>query len=328
MLVHAGVANAATGQPGDADAEALATACAAVLGCEADEVLLLGTGRVGQRLPLGAAVEGVGKVVAALGRRGSPEVARALGAGGGAVREEAVAVAWSEGEVRLGAVAKAGTPFAPAFATTLALVTTDALLTPELARAALARAVSRSFERVVVDQVPGMGDAVLLLANGSAAAPALEAGSEGLAAFEAALGQLCESLAEGLALGVPGARKLLIITVHGAADHAGALAAARAVAGSLAVRAALAAGVVAWPAVLDALGHAGVPLDPARVGVRFGPVTVVAGGAAAPHDEQAAARVAAKGQVDIAVDLGVGSAAATVTTTDLPPEGLARYCLR
>jgi N-acetylglutamate synthase/N-acetylornithine aminotransferase len=59
--------------------------------------------------------------------------------------------------------------------------------------------------------------------------------------------------------------------------------------------------------------------------VRFGPVTVVAGGQAAPHDERAAAAVVAKSQVDLAVDLGVGDAAATVTTTDLPPEALARH---
>ena len=87
----------------------------------------------------------------------------------------------------------------------------------------------------------------------------------------------------------------------------------------------LAAGVAAWPAVLDALATARVELDPDRVGVRFGPVTVVAGGQAAPHDERAAAAVVAKSQVDLAVDLGVGPAAATVTTTDLPPEALGRH---
>jgi glutamate N-acetyltransferase/amino-acid N-acetyltransferase len=251
-------------------------------------------------------------------------VAKALAASGGAVREQAVAVAWSEGEVRIGAVAKASAPFAPSFATTLAVLTTDATVEPEFMNAALARTVARSFERVLVDQAPGIGDAVVLLANGTAAAPSLVAGSEGAVAFEAALGQLCESLAEGLAMRVPGARKLLVVTVHGAASHADALAAARAVAGSIALRAAMAAGVASWSAVLDALGSTSVRLDRDRVGVRFGPVTLVQGGRLAPHDEGAAAAVAAKSQVDLAVDLGVGSLAATVTTTDLPPEALAQ----
>ncbi|HEV3505118.1 MAG TPA: bifunctional ornithine acetyltransferase/N-acetylglutamate synthase, partial [Actinomycetes bacterium] len=210
-------------------------------------------------------------------------------------------------------------------ATTLVLLTTDATVQPGLLDGLLGRAVARSFERVMVDQAPGMADAAVLLANATAAAPTLRAGSDGAAAFESALTQLCESLAEGLAMRVPGARKLVVVTVHGAADHTDALAAARAVAGSVALRAALAAGLPAWPAVLDALATAGVALHPGRVGVSFGPVTVVADGRSAAHDERAAAAVAAKSQVDLAVDLGVGQAAATVTTTDLPPEALGRH---
>ena len=285
-------------------------------------MLLLGTGRVGVPLDLGAATDGVEQAAGNLTRRGSADVGRALTALGGAVREQAAAVAWSEGEVRIGAVAKASAPFAPAFATTLAVLTTDASASQPVLEAALTRTVARSFERILVDQHPGIGDAVVLLANGTAAAPPLVEGSEGAAAFEAALGHLCETLAEGLAMRVPGTRKLLVVTVHGAASHADALGAARAIAGSVALRVALAAGIAAWPAVLDALGGTSVGLQPSRVGIRFGPVTVVAGGRLAPHDEGAASAVAAKSQVDLAVDLGVGAAAATVTTTDLPAEAL------
>jgi glutamate N-acetyltransferase/amino-acid N-acetyltransferase len=335
VLVHAGSANAATGPEGDADAAALAARCAAAIGCPAGEVLLCGTGAVGVRLALADAAEAADKATAALGRRGSGEVAKAMTASGGVAREHAVAVAWSEGEVRIGGAAKASVPFAPAFehpvdlgaasATTLVLLTTDATVEAGVLDGLLGRALARSFERVMVDQAPGMADTAVLLANATAAAPTLRAGSDGAAAFESALTQLCESLAEGLALRVPGARKLVVVTVHGAADHTDALAAARAVAGSVALRAALAAGLPAWPAVLDALATAGVALHPGRVGVSFGPVTVVADGRSASHDERAAAAVAAKAQVDLAIDLGVGPAAATVTTTDLPPEALRRH---
>ena len=346
VLVHAGSANAATGPEGDADAAALAARCAAAIGCPPGEILLLGTGAIGVRLAVADAAEAADKATAALGRRGSGEVAKALTASGGVAREHAVAVAWSEGEVRIGGAAKASVPFAPAFqhpvdrgatasgdmsppdppaATTLVVLTTDATVEAGVLDGLLGRAVSRSFERVMVDQAPGMADAAVLLANATAAAPTLRPGSDGAAAFESALTQLCETLAEALALRVPGARKLVVVTVHGAADHTDALAAARAIAGSVALRAALAAGLPSWPAVLDALATAGVALHPGRVGVSFGPVTVVADGRSAPHDERAAASVAAKAQVDLAVDLGIGPAAATVTTTDLPPEALGRH---
>jgi glutamate N-acetyltransferase / amino-acid N-acetyltransferase len=345
VLVHAGSANAATGPEGDADAAALAARCAAAIGCVAGEVLVCGTGAIGVRLAVADAAEAADKATAALGRRGSGEVAKAMTASGGVAREHAVAVAWSEGEVRIGGAAKASVPFAPAFdhpddrsagglglrppdppsATTLVVLTTDATVEAGVLDGLLGRAVARSFERVMVDQAPGMADAAVLLANATAAAPTLRPDSDGAAAFESALTQLCESLAEGLALRVPGARKLVVVTVHGAADHTDALAAARAVAGSVALRAALAAGLPSWPAVLDALATAGVALHPGRVGVSFGPVTVVADGRSASHDERAAASVAAKSQVDLAVDLGIGPAAATVTTTDLPPEALGRH---
>ena len=331
VLVHAGSANAATGPEGDADTAALAGRCAAAIGCVAGEVLVCGTGAIGVRLAVADAAEAADKATAALGRRGSGEVAKAMTASGGVAREHAVAVAWSEGEVRIGGAAKASVPFAPAFdhpqgsATTLVVLTTDATVEAGVLDGLLGRALARSFERVMVDQAPGMADAAVLLANATAAAPTLRPDSDGAAAFESALTQLCESLAEGLALRVPGARKLVVVTVHGAADHTDALAAARAIAGSVALRAALAAGLPSWPAVLDALATAGVALHPGRVGVSFGPVTVVADGRSAPHDERAAATVAAKSQVDLAVDLGVGPAAATVTTTDLPPEALGRH---
>jgi glutamate N-acetyltransferase/amino-acid N-acetyltransferase len=328
VLAHAGSANAATGAQGDADAATLARLCAEAIGCGPEEVLLLGTGPIGTRPPLDHAAEGAEKVSAALGRRGSGDLAKALAGSGGVAREHAVAVAWAEGEVRIGGVAKASSPFSPSFATTLVLLTTDATVEQSLLDTLLGRAVARSFERVLVDQGPGMGDAAVVLANATAAAPALVGGSDGAAAFEAALAYLCESLAEQLALRVPGARKLVVVTVHGASSHADALAAARAVASSIALRAALAAGEAAWPAVLDGLDRAAVAFDPARVGVRFGPVTVVSGGQAAPHDEGAAAAVAGKAQVDLAVDLGAGGAAATVTTTDLPVEALSRLLHR
>jgi glutamate N-acetyltransferase / amino-acid N-acetyltransferase len=251
VLAHAGAANAATGPDGEADAAALATRCAAAVGCPPAELLLLGTGAVGARLPVDDAAEAAEKAAAALVRRGSGEVARALAASGGTAREHAVAVAWSEGEVRIGGVAKASVPFAPAFgdtwstggaegapvdppapsATTLVVLTTDATVDPALLDGLLGRALARSFERVMVDQAPGMADGAVLLANATAAAPALRAGSDGASAFESALAQLCEALAEGLALRVPGARKLVVVTVHGAVEHTGALAAARAVDG-------------------------------------------------------------------------------------------------
>src|SRR4030095_13339666 len=145
--------------------------------------------------PGAAPAEAPDKATPALARRGSGEVAKAMTASGGVAREHAVAVAWSEGEVRIGGAAKASVPFAPAFdhppdshepggetATTLVMLTTAA----PVEAGVLAGACARSFERVRVAQAPGRADAAVLLANATAAAPTLRAGSDGAAAFESA----------------------------------------------------------------------------------------------------------------------------------------------
>src|SRR6266542_2651802 len=169
-----------------------------------------------------ARIAASGQARAVLAHAGSANAA--TGAQGDAdaealARRCAEAIGWAEGEVRIGGVAKASAPFSPSFATTLVLLTTDATVEPPLLDTLLGRAVGRSFERVLVDQGPGMGDAAIVLANATAAAPALVEGSDGAAAFEAALAYLCESLAEQLAMRVPGARKLVVVTVHGASSH-------------------------------------------------------------------------------------------------------------
>src|SRR4030095_8313581 len=127
--------------------------------------------------PGAAPAEAPDKATPALGRRGSGEVARAMTASGGVAREHAVAVAWSAGEVRIGGGGAASVPFAPASehpvdrgaasATTLVLLTTDATVEAGVLDGLLGRALARSFERVMVDQAPGMADAAVPLANAS-----------------------------------------------------------------------------------------------------------------------------------------------------------------
>ena len=205
------------------------------------------------------------------------------------------------------------------------MLTTDATVEAGVLDGLLGRAVARSFERVMVDQAQGMADAAVLLANATAAAPTLRAGSDGSRRLR--VGPDPAVRVPGRGPGPARPRR----PQAGGGDRPrrrrphrrpGRGQGGRRVGG---LRAAVAAGLPSWPAVLDALGTAGVALVPDRVGVSFGPVTVVADGRAASHDERAAAAVAAKAQVDLAVDLGIGPAAATVTTTDLPPEALGRH---
>ena len=143
-----------------------------------------------------------------------------------------MAVPWSEGEVRIARAAKASVPFAPAFdqpvplgvwacgpgppersATTLVLLTTDATVEAGFSTACSAgrwpAPSSGSWSTS-----PGMPNAAVLLANATAAAPTLRAAATGRG-VRGRPDPAVRVLAEGLALRVPGARKLVVVTVTG-----------------------------------------------------------------------------------------------------------------
>ena len=71
VVVNAGVANAATGAQGEADAVATAECVAGLLGVDANQVVVLSTGVIGPKLPLDRVRAGITEAVAELspGRR-------------------------------------------------------------------------------------------------------------------------------------------------------------------------------------------------------------------------------------------------------------------
>ena len=103
-------------------------------------------------------------------------------------------------------------------------------------------------------------DTVLLLANGAAGGAPL-AGAE-LAAFRAALDEVCIDLAKAIAGDGEGATHLVTIELTGCADRAAALAIAKTVANSPLVMTAIHGADPNWGRIVSAAGYANVPLDP------------------------------------------------------------------
>ncbi len=105
----------------------------------------------------------------------------------------------------------------PNMATMLAVVMTDAALTPAVAQAALSAATNESFNCMSVDGHMSTNDTVLLLANGAAGGEPL-AGDD-LAAFQRALDEVCIDLAKAIAGDGEGATHLVTIEVSGCATR-------------------------------------------------------------------------------------------------------------
>lgn len=311
VVVNSGCANAATGARGIADAESMAEEAARLAGVDPQEMLVSSTGRIGSHLPMDKVRAGIREAVAQL--KEDDEAAT------GAImttdtRPKRAAVAHPDGW-SLGGIAKGAGMIAPRMATMLAFLATDAQVGAGVLQGALAEVVERTFNAVTVDGDTSTNDTVLLFANGASSLPVERA------ALVAALDAVCGPLAEAIVADGEGATKVVRVRILGATDEAEAKRAARAVAESLLVKTALYGEDPNWGRVAAALGKAAALPDFERLAVSIGGVTLLEKGAPAGTEAVARARAAMReSEIEIVCDLGSGTAAAGMLTTDLTPE--------
>jgi glutamate N-acetyltransferase/amino-acid N-acetyltransferase len=291
VVVNSGNANAATGGRGLDDAAKMQGAGAMAAGVEADRVAVASTGVIGVPLDAGAVVSGLARARAELRQDGDADFAAAIMTTDAFEKRVTVEVDLPGGTARLSAQAKGAGMISPDFATLLCFVETDAKLAPETADLLLGVCVKRSFDRISVDGQLSTNDTVLLLCSGASGvevAPESEAELRFGHALDAVLRQLgLLIVADG-----EGARRVGRVVVRG--GHGAAVeAAARAVANSPLVKAALHGGDPNWGRIVQAVGMALPETAPLPVDVTIEGVRVCARGAAVPFDEaDLAARVA------------------------------------
>jgi glutamate N-acetyltransferase/amino-acid N-acetyltransferase len=320
IILSSGNANAATGEPGRVDARRMCDAAAGWLGCAADEVLVCSTGLIGIPLPMEPIESGIPKVASALaaGEKAGAAAADAILTTDTVRKESAVVVERSEGgRYAVGGMAKGAAMLAPALATMLAAITTDAAVDADALQAALTSAVDETFNALLVDGCTSTNDTVLVLANGAAGGPVMTAKSPGFAGFVEALTHVCSELADAMAADAEGATKLARVTVDGAASTGDARSAARAVAGSQLVQCSLFGCDPYWGRVLSELGASGAALDPEQVDISYNGITVCRGGVTVAHDETALEAAMAEREIDIVCTLHAGTSTAQVRFTDL-----------
>ena len=176
IVLSSGNANAATGEPGRADARRMCEATAEWLGCAPDEVLVCSTGLIGIPLPMEPIESGIPKVTAALaaGEKAGAAAADAMLTTDTVRKESAVVVEQADdARYTVGGMAKGAAMLAPALATMLAAITTDAAVEPGALHAALTSAVDETFNALLVDGCTSTNDTVLVLANGAAGGPTI-----------------------------------------------------------------------------------------------------------------------------------------------------------
>ncbi len=310
LVANSGCANACTGDAGLADTRATAEATAQVIGCRAEQVLVLSTGVIGQRLKMDELRAGIAQAATRLDYAGGADASRAIMTTDTRPKVSAI----SHLPYTIGGMAKGSGMIHPNMATMLAVVTTDAMVAVERLDRALHVAVNQSFNRISVDGDMSTNDTILILANG---ASDFEIGEKENGDFTDALTHVATDLAKQLARDGEGATKFVEISITGARDETDAARVAKAIANSPLVKTALYGGDANWGRVVAAAGYSGVAVEPSRMKLWFGDVNVFAHGTPTDFDEADSTRSIAGKDVFIRLDLGLGSASTTVWTCDL-----------
>lgn len=311
VVLNSGNANAATGQKGRADAEAMCGAVAAELNRRPEEVLVCSTGLIGIPMPIDTILAGVPALVAARSGDGGASAAEAIRTTDTHRKETVVAVQGSDALV--GGMAKGAAMLAPNMATMLAVLTTDAAAESHELRQMLRAAVSTSFNRLMTDACQSTNDTVIILASG-------EAGPVDPDALSTAIGRACADLAMQMAGDAEGATKVVKLTVTGAASDADAEAGARQIARSALCKCSWFGQDPYWGRLGSEIGSTGVDFEQERFSVAYGGIVVAEGGVTVPHDEAAVAAHMAQRDLEITCDLGLGTGTFQVITNDLTHE--------
>lgn len=306
IVLNSGGANCFTGSFGFQTTHQTAEKAAELLGASAGDILVCSTGLIGtgDEIFRAKVLGGTEQAIAELSADGGEAASLAIMTTDSRPKR---AVASRDGWT-IGGMAKGAGMLAPGLATMLVVLTTDAVLDPAQADAALRHATGRTFDRLDSDGCMSTNDQVTLMVSGaSGVAPDAED-------FATALAEVCQDLARQLQGDAEGASHDIAIEVVNAASEEDAVEVGRSVARNNLFKAAIFGNDPNWGRVLAAIGTTQAAFDPYEVDVWMNGVRVcAAGGPDRPREDVDLTPRA----TEVTIDLKVGAATATILTNDL-----------
>ncbi|PRB67433.1 bifunctional glutamate N-acetyltransferase/amino-acid acetyltransferase ArgJ [Arthrobacter sp. MYb213] len=306
IVLNSGGANACTGAEGFANTHRTAEHVAGLLNISSGDVAVASTGLIGEQLPMDKLLAGVDHAATALagGQDASDQAAAGIMTTDTVPKIASRAV----GGYTLGGMAKGAGMLAPALATMLVVLTTDAVLDAAQLDAALRAATAVSFDRADSDGCMSTNDTVLLMSSGaSGITPDTEE-------FTAALADMCQELAAKLIDDAEGAQHTIAVRTFNAATEADALEVSRAVSRSNLVKTAIFGKDPNWGRVLSEVGTTRAAFEPDELNVSINSVMVCKNGGVG--EDRSLVSLEDR-NVSIDIDLNAGSAQATILTNDL-----------
>lgn len=304
IILNSGGANCYTGPQGFQTTHATAEKVGELLGTGAAEILVCSTGLIGEQLDRDKLLSGAQEAFSTLAADGGASAAEAI-----MTTDTVPKLATRQGSgYRLGGMAKGAGMLAPALATMLVVITTDADLEPQELDAALREATRLSFDRLDSDGAMSTNDQVTLMASGASGVRPEPA------EFQDLLTELCQELALKLLDDAEGASHNIHIKVRGAASEADALEVGRAIARNNLFKTAIFGNDPNWGRILAAIGTTSAAFDPYDIDVSMNSVLISAKGM--PAADRSEVDLSGR-EVVIEIDLHSGEQTATVVTNDL-----------
>jgi len=303
VVLNSGGANACTGPQGFADTHKTAEHVGHLLNVSAGEVIVCSTGLIGELLPMPKIIAGLDAIAPVMNNEGLQTSAKAIMTTDSVPK---IATANVNGAEFAG-IAKGAGMLAPALATMLSVVMTDAVVSDN-AQEIFQRATDRTYNRIDSDGCTSTNDTVIFMASGSSGVEVTDAD------LEAMLMNVCGSLAEQLIADAEGSTKTVAVKVLNASSEKDAVEVGRACARNNLLKAAIFGGDPNWGRVLAAVGTADAHMDPLAIDVKLNGVQVCTN--SAPDADKSTVNFAAR-LVNIEIDLKLGSASATIMTNDL-----------
>lgn len=323
IAVNSGIANACTGQQGEAANEQFASIVAKALDVEKENVLICSTGVIGKQLSTAPIEAGIDQVVDMLSNSESAgiDVATSIMTTDTKPKHIAVEIEIDGKIVTIGACCKGSGMIHPNMATMLGFITTDINISKQLLSKALKAVIPDTFNMISVDRDTSTNDTVLLLANGLAGNKEIVQEDQNYEIFKEALYYVNEYLAKCIAGDGEGATKLLEVNVYNSVDVAQAKVIAKSVCTSPLVKTAVYGNDANWGRLLCAMGYSGVTFDPYQVDLyiesEFGKIKLVENGMATDYSEEEATKVLSSEYVKANIDMKNGKAKATAWGCDL-----------
>jgi glutamate N-acetyltransferase/amino-acid N-acetyltransferase len=304
VVLNSGGANCYTGPAGFAVTHSTAEQVASLVGVDPGDVVVCSTGLIGEQLDADRLAAGVERAADGLSSQGGDDAAHAIMTTDTVSKQVVVS---RDGWVVAG-MAKGAGMLAPALATMLVVLTTDADVDAAACDRALRQATRVTFDRLDSDGCQSTNDTVLLLASGASGVQPTPQD------FDDAVRAACHDLAQQLMADAEGSEHDIAIEVVHAAGEDEAVEVGRAVARSNLVKTAVYGNDPNWGRILASVGTTTARFDPTDLDVSVNGVRVCAGG----QPDQPRELVDLTGrQVTITIDLKAGTQAATVWTNDL-----------